>query len=262
MYTEKDHTWVICAYKESPYLEECIRSLMNQTVKSSLVMVTSTPGPFLEEMAAKYGLPLKINEGEKGIGGDWNFGLSAAETPLITLAHQDDIYEPAYTEEMLAKINRAGRPILYFSDYGELRNGEKADRSKLLKIKRMMLTPMRLFPGWSFARRLSLSCGNPICCPAITYIREIIKDYPFKTHFKSNLDWEQTERLSRLKGRFVYNPRILMYHRIHEDSTTSEIIGDNGRTAEDEEMMAHFWPRPIARRIARRYASGEKCNQV
>lgn len=25
-----NHTFAICAYKESPYLEECIQSLMNQ----------------------------------------------------------------------------------------------------------------------------------------------------------------------------------------------------------------------------------------
>ena len=26
-YTAADHTWIICAYRESPYLEECILSL-------------------------------------------------------------------------------------------------------------------------------------------------------------------------------------------------------------------------------------------
>ena len=26
----KDHTFVVCAYKESQYLEECIKSLENQ----------------------------------------------------------------------------------------------------------------------------------------------------------------------------------------------------------------------------------------
>ncbi len=31
--TLKNHTFVICAYKESPYLEECIQSLMNQRIK-------------------------------------------------------------------------------------------------------------------------------------------------------------------------------------------------------------------------------------
>ena len=33
-----NHTFAICAYKESPYLEECIQSLMNQTVKSDILI--------------------------------------------------------------------------------------------------------------------------------------------------------------------------------------------------------------------------------
>ena len=37
------HTFVICAYKESAYLEECILSLKQQTVKSNIIMITSTP---------------------------------------------------------------------------------------------------------------------------------------------------------------------------------------------------------------------------
>ena len=40
---KREHIFAICAYKESPYLEECILSLEKQTRKSSIIMVTSTP---------------------------------------------------------------------------------------------------------------------------------------------------------------------------------------------------------------------------
>ena len=53
-YKGKDHTFVICAYKESAYLEECILSLKRQSVKSHLIMVTSTENDFIKEMAKKY----------------------------------------------------------------------------------------------------------------------------------------------------------------------------------------------------------------
>lgn len=262
MYTADDHTWVICAYRESPYLRDCIHSLKAQTIKTNIVMVTSTPCEYLTQMAEQNHISLFVNEGEAGIGGDWNFGLSTASTQLITLAHQDDIYESTYAEQMLKMLNKSKSPILYFSDYGELRDGQKVNENRLLRIKRFMLLPVRLFPDWRWARRLTLSCGNPICCPAITYVKAIIRNYPFGSRFKSNLDWEQTERLSRLPGRFVFNPRILMYHRIHEASTTSELIGVRGRSQEDYEMMRRFWPDAIARRLSRIYASSEKSNQV
>lgn len=37
------HVFAICAYKDSPYLESCIRSLAGQRVKSPVILCTSTP---------------------------------------------------------------------------------------------------------------------------------------------------------------------------------------------------------------------------
>ena len=59
-----EHTFVICAYKESPYLEECINSLKNQTMKSNIIVITSTPNEYIEHIVRKYNLPYYINEGE------------------------------------------------------------------------------------------------------------------------------------------------------------------------------------------------------
>ena len=42
-FSPKDHPWALCAYGESPYLEECILSLRNQTVRSRILIATSTP---------------------------------------------------------------------------------------------------------------------------------------------------------------------------------------------------------------------------
>ena len=108
------HTFVICAYKESSYLEECIVSLEKQTVKSNILMVTSTPNAFMSGMAEKHNIPLIVNEGEGGIVQDWNFGYSQCKTPYITIAHQDDIYEPAYAEKIIGRLDQAERPLIAF----------------------------------------------------------------------------------------------------------------------------------------------------
>lgn len=57
-----NHTFAICAYKESPYLEECITSLMEQTVKSEIFIATSTPNKYIDDIAAKYNLKVYVNE--------------------------------------------------------------------------------------------------------------------------------------------------------------------------------------------------------
>ena len=38
-----NHTWVICAYGKSDYLEACIQSLKNQTLQSQIICYSSTP---------------------------------------------------------------------------------------------------------------------------------------------------------------------------------------------------------------------------
>ena len=58
MTKRNDHTFAICAYKESPYLEECILSLKNQTVKSNIIMATSTPNEWIQGLAKKYEIPM------------------------------------------------------------------------------------------------------------------------------------------------------------------------------------------------------------
>lgn len=44
------HTFVVCAYKESRYLESCVRSLVNQTVKSDIIMTTSTENEHIKKL--------------------------------------------------------------------------------------------------------------------------------------------------------------------------------------------------------------------
>ena len=80
------HTFAICAYKESPYLEACIRSLKRQSVKTGIILCTSTPGAFLEELAVRYQLPLYIRDGASDIQDDWNFAWAMAGTGLVTTA--------------------------------------------------------------------------------------------------------------------------------------------------------------------------------
>ena len=132
------HTFVICAYKESAFLEECVKSLVGQTVKTNIVIATSTPNATIDAIASKYGIDVCVNTGEAGITGDWNFGVSLAKTPYVTIAHQDDIYEPTYAESIIKKATKYKKPLIAFSDYYEIKNGERIDNSGVIKIKRLM----------------------------------------------------------------------------------------------------------------------------
>lgn len=61
------HVFAICAYKDSPYLEQCIRSLKAQTVPSHIIICTSTPSSYIDRLAWKYGLQVYVRQGESNI---------------------------------------------------------------------------------------------------------------------------------------------------------------------------------------------------
>lgn len=261
-----EHTFVVCAYQESPYLEECIDSLRSQTVQGRILISTSTPNPHISSVAERCGLEVRVNSGEHGIAQDWNFALSQADTPYVTLAHQDDVYEPDYLSSVLQALRSAEEPIIAFTDYFEVRDGKRvyADGSGLLRTKQKLLAPLKGKRGRKsvWLRRRSLSLGNAICCPSVTYVRERMPEEVFHPQFKSNVDWQTWERLSRLKGEFVYLPTPLMGHRVHEGSTTTKVIGDgSGRSGEDYAMFRAFWPAPLAKLLTRVYARSQRSNQ-
>lgn len=56
---------MICAYKESKYLEDCIISLKKQKKKSNIKLATSTPNNYIENLCNKYQIEMFVNKGER-----------------------------------------------------------------------------------------------------------------------------------------------------------------------------------------------------
>lgn len=257
-----EHAFVVCAYKESPHLEDCIVSLENQTRTSPIIVCTATPNDHIAQIADKHGVDLRVRDGAPNICDDWNFAISQSDSKFATIAHQDDIYEKEYVETVLELFSKANNPIIFFSDYSEIRNGGIVSDTPLLNIKRKMLKPLKDKSNWSSkkARRRALATGSSICCPSVTFNLEKIETPIFEKDFSCDLDWDAWERLSRSNGDFVYSPKRLMRHRIHEGSETTKLIEDNTRTKEDLQMLKRFWPSPIAHGINRIYSLAQKSN--
>lgn len=261
---EAKHSFIICAYKESPFLEQCIQSLKRQTEKTVIKIVTSTPNEYIAQLADKYGVEYIINTGEKGISEDWNFAYRQATTPYMTIAHQDDVYAPEYVADFLHYVKNEKRPLIFFTDYAEIREDKICKNNELLKVKRMMLIPLEWKSLWKnrWVRRRILSMGSPICCPSVGFCKDNLPERIFEQHFRSCEDWEAWEQLSKLKGSFVYCKKILTYHRIHDGSETTAIIQDNMRSKEELEMYRKFWPEFFAKILVKLYARGQKSNDM
>jgi glycosyltransferase involved in cell wall biosynthesis len=263
-FSTDDHLFAICAYKENPYLKDCIQSLLKQSCKSAIIMVASTPNNHIQELCSIFEIPLYINNNSIGIASDWNFAYQQMkDKKLLTIVHQDDIYEPDYLSQILKAANKTPDALIFYTDYYELRNDAVCYSNNLLVIKRLMNFPLRFtfLQRSKFIRRFILSFGNPICCPSVTFNKANLPALLFDDHFQNNLDYKAWTVLSKLNGAFLYCPICLVGHRVHRDSTTSVNIANSIRKKEDLEMFCEFWPKPIARIIYFFYRKSEKSNE-
>lgn len=265
-YTKEDiiHTFVVLAYKESIYLEDCIKSVLNQKYNSKVVIATATLNKYIKSLADKYNLEIIENKDHRNIGGDFDFAISIGKTKLITIAHQDDIYDYEYSYEMVQAYNKNKDAIILFPDYYEIKNDNREVKNINLKIKRFLLKPLKNIKksGKRFRKRASLCLGCSIGCPSVTFVKDKMSFPLFENEFKCDVDWNAWEKLSNNSGKFIYINKFLMGHRIHEKSTTTELINDNTRTMEDYIMLKRFWPKPIAFLINKFYCISEKNNNI
>lgn len=239
------HTFAICAYKESPYLEECIRSLMKQTVRTNILIATSTPNELIRSLAGKYDLPLYIREGKSDIRDDWNFAYNQADTEWVTIAHQDDRYHERYAECLLQKVGSVDNAIAFVSDYLPIKNGQIGPRDINSKIRHFLRTPIKSDrrAASRFWKRRILCLGNSICCPAVSYNKNRLGESFFTSELKFNIDWDTFLKLADMDGAFTYVDEPLTYYRVHDGATSKEFIADHRREADDKVMFRKFWPK-------------------
>lgn len=264
-YSSVDHTFVVCAYRDNPFLANTIRSLQNQTVASNVVVSTSTPSPYIERVCSECGVKMIVNPNPHYAGDDWNFGYNSANSKLVTIAHQDDSYSPTFLEKTIECFNSYPKKdvSITFTDYYEIKNGSRVNTNLMLIIKRAM-NRLFLLPnnGSVFLKKTVLRFGCPICCPSVTLNKEILGPSVFDTTLRDSCDYKTWVKLASINGRFCYISEMLMGHRIYADSATSKNLSENIRTGETLSILCELWPEPIARFVNRFYATSERLNNV
>lgn len=258
------HTFVICAYRQSRYLEACILSCLAQnsyqTGQSQVIIYTSTPNEWIKKLADKYQLELFVLAGG-GIGNDWNNALSVVKTDYATIAHQDDVYLPTYGTEVIQAFNHEPKRNIVFTDYAENdATGAVRPRNLNLKIKSAALKVMSLSNHKGYQRRI-YAFGNFISCPAVSFNLKRLSAFRFDGELKMTVDWDAWERIMQLDGTIHYVNQILMYHRIHQDSETTANTANKHREIEEYEMYERYWGKTIAKLLMKVYVNNQKTNQ-
>lgn len=270
------HAFVICAFGKSPYLENCIRSLLRQTAPSEIYIATSTPSEHIRRLARKYGLPLWVRQGESGIREDWLFAWreGGKRKRLITIAHQDDCYCRDYAKTVLAMYERYPDMTLFCSDYVTLKTRESrmadgtyypvqtricaGDLVRL--VKKLLRLPLRFrfYANRTWVKKSALIFGNSICCPSCTYNYSLIGDHMFDSGYSFALDWENLLSLAERPGRFVCVEEPLIAYRVHSGAATKKCIEDHRREADEASMFRKLWPDWMASLLMRFYKQSYK----
>lgn len=243
------HTFAVCAYKDSPYLEECIRSLKRQSVPTGIILCTSTPSRYIQEMAERFDIPLYIRQGESDIQTDWNFACEKADSRLVTIAHQDDCYHRDYAKWVQDCWARYPDTTVFTTDCAIVKNGAVQKPGVILFVKMLLRLPLR-FRGMAdrtWVKKAALRFGNPVICPSCTYDKEALGQPLFDSEYKFALDWDTMWKFAERPGRFVCVERPLIYYRIHEQATTKACIQDHRRSQEETAMYGKIWPKPVVK---------------
>lgn len=260
------HTFAVCAYGESPYLEACLQSLKHQKkglhgagkctdepAKSKIILCTSTPSAFLEAAAARHGIPLYVREGKSSLRDDWNFAVACAKektgAELVTIAHQDDIYHADYAAALLNAARRYPDLSVFCTRYRTIDGAGKLIYGKAEAVKRILRLPLRLrvLANRRFVKRLPLRFGNGIGCPSCSYRLQLCGLPLFRTDAQFVIDWDTLWRLSGQPGRFVCVERPLLDYRVHAGAATMKNIENHNREREETAMFRVMWPAPLVR---------------
>lgn len=258
------HTFAICAYKESPYLEELIRSLLSQKLRSSVILCTSTPNEYIENLCKKYDIKLFISEKESSLMNDWSFALEMAKTKegaeLVTIAHQDDIYHEDYSSELMKAYEKYPDMLIFCCSNRTIDAYGNENGGKVEVVKKVLRLPLRIkgLSGNTFIKRLSLRFGNSICCPSCTYNIKLTGTELFKKDYHFVIDWDTLWNLTSKKGRFIVCEKNLISYRVHEGAETKKNIVDHNREKEESLMFRKIWPEPVVKLLMHFYKSAYK----
>ncbi len=252
------HVFVVPAYGDSPFLSDCLMSLQSQRAAGKVILTTSTPSPFIERIARQFDAELIVNPQASGIASDWNFALTATDARRVTLAHQDDVYYPAFLERSVELLEGSPQAVLSFTGYQEIDDAGLPVASRISRAKHF-LEALTLGGGRRVSRgrlRAFLSFGNPLPCSSVTFDRNRLGDFAFSTDFRSNLDWDAWLRLLERGDTFARTPERLIGRRHNALTATARLIGQGRRQAEDLTMFRRLWPWPIADALALFYRAG------
>jgi len=221
-------TFAIPFYSTPEFLDAAIRSVLAQTITDWELIVVDDRSPVagIKEQVHGYGdarIRYHLNEKNLGQSGNFNQGLTLAQTEMVTLLHADDQLHPKYGETMLKAASEHHECWALFCN-ADIIDGQGKKIFSFIDFYKRFLVPSRkstyTLVGEQGLR--SLIPGNFIMAPTLCFRKAKLGTLRFSSDWKCSPDLDFTSRLLFAGGTLVGVPDVAFSYRRHEASATIE----------------------------------------
>lgn len=227
---------IIPCWNGERHLAETIRSLQSQTVQDfDLVLLddasTDSSVGIAEELAGDR-IRIVRNATSLGLARNWNKAMDLAETEYVALAHQDDLYHPAWLETLLAHLE--DHPLAGFAHCRARTIDEEGhtNDSAIETYKLRFWQDVDTMDRGDVYRRLYH--GNFICCPSILYRLEAHRRAGgFSEDLSFCADWDFSFRVLLAGMEIQAVPETLISYRRHRSNATRDQVASLNRYREE-----------------------------
>jgi len=215
-------TVVIPVHNGARYLPETICSLQAQTLRDfRLLCIDDASDDDSAAVIETAGVELMPNERRLGLAKTWNRAVALADSEYLVLAHQDDVYDPAYAETMLDAIASLPRAFAVHCKVRTIDDGGRAIAHPAAVFKE------RFWPDGNRVERepalelAMLQRGNYVVAPTVMFRRSAVLCIgPFDERYEFVTDWEYWMRGVLAGFTLGGVPSRLVAFRRHEQTAT------------------------------------------
>jgi glycosyltransferase involved in cell wall biosynthesis len=163
----------------------------------------------------------RANEANLGMVANWNRGLDAAETDLVTLLHADDRLLSEYVEVALGLADAHPRTAAVCCAAEIIDTAGQARFSFADATKRLLVPSGDPWRIRGEAGLRALLRGNFVMCPTLCWRKSVLGARRFESGWRQVQDLELLARLLLDGDEIAGTRRVAYAYRRHEDSATA-----------------------------------------
>lgn len=207
-------TVIIPAYNVEKYIEECVRSAVNQTYKELEIIVvddgsTDSTGKICDSLCKEDSRIIVIHKENAGVGFARNDGIKRASGDYVCFLDADDFLPADAYEYMITSVKKH-KADLFIGD--DVRTDEKGvplfDKKQMAEDR--VIDEREFWKNRNLREKYSM-------CPTKLFPRRIFSDVVFGkyvNHEDQGILWQVLSKCERI----VVSDKVVYYYRMRDDS--------------------------------------------